>query len=82
MADIRVYRLHLRNSAANLRRLADRHSDGGNPEISRKLADVVAGLEAEADDLLDAQQPIRPAASKAFERAGVEFLAEDGGGRA
>ena len=81
MADIRAYRLHLRNSAANLRRLADRHSDGGNPEISRKLADVAAGLEAEADDLLDGA-PADPSGRKEFERAGVEFLAEDGGGRA
>jgi hypothetical protein len=56
MADIRAYRLHLRNSAANLRRLSEQHGDGGNPEISRKLANVAAALDAEANDL-DAPEP-------------------------
>jgi hypothetical protein len=46
MRDIRDHRLRL---AATLRRRSKQHSDAGNPEISRKLADVATALDAKAN---------------------------------
>jgi hypothetical protein len=42
---------YLRTTAADFRRLSERHSVGGNPEVSRKLAAVAAGLEIAADEV-------------------------------
>jgi hypothetical protein len=51
MPDKRAYRLKLRDAAANFRRLSEQHGEGGNPEISRKLANVADALDAEAKDI-------------------------------
>lgn len=51
MPDIVDHKEYLRDAAANLRRLSAQHGDGGNPEISRKLADVAAALEIQADEV-------------------------------
>jgi hypothetical protein len=40
----------LRTAAADFRRLAEKHDEAGNHGISRKLTDVAAGLESEADE--------------------------------
>ena len=52
MPDIRD-RDHLRAMAADMRRLAAQHAEGGNPEISKKLTTVAAALEVKADNLAD-----------------------------
>ncbi len=47
----------LRTAAADFRRLAERHDEVGNHAISRKLTDVAADLESEADDFAAQQSP-------------------------